>query len=400
MRTKWLLLCVLLSSLLPNSANAQSSDTLRNVRGGADEAAALAYSEFTKPKVLHIDRDGFLQARRLEALNGVSSYNVASDLNPSGGPNDFRPCFERGPIAPDGDAIDARFVGYSFDPGVIYKWLSSNNFIQFETYNIRYPKTEAINASGSFGKGFKAAAVFVCAILNDNVGKYLPPNQARDVHNGLDIPIGRRALTKWTFRNRYDTPVPGKGNVKVFAGTFTYRIDPIVPIVAFPGEGTATVKLYLNPDNGRWTIDNWQMQDPGITLLTNPLPVNCKVFTIIQDNSRLVSPYKGGCKDGLADGHGSYTLSVYRGGVQKTLNVDGEFRNGKLNGKVSMTGADSEEGEYRENNPVNSIKREFNTDNGHMWASEWRNGVLFATCTSDGQFERNCTDREKLLGTH
>jgi hypothetical protein len=398
MRTKWLPLCLLLSSLLPNSATAQSSNTQRNVRGGADESAALSHSEFTKPKTLHIDSDGFLQARRLEALNGVSSFNVASDLNPSGGPNDFRPCAEQVTNGSPPE-VGAYVVGYNFDPRTIAEWLLKNQFIQFETYSIRYPKTEAINASGSFGEGFKAAAVFVCAILNDNVGKYLPSNQARDVHNGLDIPIGRRALTKWTFRNRYDTPVPGKGTVKVFAGTFSYRIHPIVPIVAFPGEGTATVKLYLNPDNGRWTVDNWQMQDPGITLLTNPLPVNCKVFTITQDNSRLVSPYKGGCKDGLADGHGSYTLSVYRGGVPKPLNVNGEFRNGKLNGKVAMTGADSEEGEYRENERVNSILRSV-LPTGRIEANEWRNGVFFSRCTSDGQDERNCTDRDKLLETH
>jgi hypothetical protein len=59
--------------------------------------------------------------------------------------------------------------------------------------------------------------------------------------------------------------------VKVFAGTFSYRIDPLVPIVSFSGEGTATVKMFLNPDDGQWTIDKWEEHDPSITILTNPL---------------------------------------------------------------------------------------------------------------------------------
>lgn len=229
-----------------------SKSNSSNVAGAledADETAALSYSDFTKPIVLHIDPDGFSQAQRLKASNGFDKYSA----------HGFEPCDVqsnyRGPI------VNAYIDGnkrFDFDWVVINRWLSNNQFFAgSETYNIRF-------ADGVMYD-------FVCTIISDNVGKYLSPNQAMNVHNGLDIPIGRRVLTNWTFRNRYDTPVPGKGNVKVFAGTFTYRIDPIVPIVSFSGEGTATVKMYLNPDNGRWTVANWQQQDPRITLLTNPL---------------------------------------------------------------------------------------------------------------------------------
>ncbi len=394
MHTKWFLLSVLLSSLLSSSVNAESSNTLRNVRGGADEAAALAYSKFTKPIELHFKPDGFWQAQKLSSMNGVSNHapklGAAYGYEPCDGRRNSYRHLEPPPASP------ANIGGYDLDNTVMGRWLSDNRFILVETYTIRYQNAGKPQSYGG-------EDVYDCKIVNDNVMKYLRLNQAKNIHDGLDIPIGQRILAKWTFRNRYDTPIPGKGKVKVFAGTFTYRIEPIDPFVAFPGEGTATVKLYLDPDNGRWTVDNWEMQDPGINLLTNPLPVNCKVITLTSDNSRLVSPYKGDCKDGVADGHGSYTLQVYRGGVPKLMNVNGEFRNGRLNGKVTVTITGvysfSEEGEYRENEPVNSIARTV-YPNGTIEVSESRNGIFFATCRSDGQYERNCTDRDKLLGTH
>lgn len=249
--------CLLIGLIFIGLAGCGKSPNKQSA-GDADEDAALSHSEFVAPILLHIDRDGFSEAQRLRALNGVSNFGP-DDLNQAGGLNDFPPCAEQGP---DGirHAIDVNIIGYNFDMGVVAGWMRNNRFIEFETYNLRYPKFAS-----------KAPAVFVCPILNDNVGKYLPSNQARNIHNGIDIPIGRRILTKWTYRNRYETPAPGRGNVKVFAGTFTYKIDPIIPIVSFSGEGTATVKLYIDPDNGRWTVDSWEQHDPGITLLTNPL---------------------------------------------------------------------------------------------------------------------------------
>lgn len=382
MDTKGLLLCVLLSSLLSNSANAQSSNTLRNVRGGADEAAALSHSKFATPIILHVDSDGFSQAQRLTAMNGVDNEPTYGAIYKA---TSYSPCYSQrnysGPPHLNADIVNysgkASYNGivsytyndYTMNP-VRSRWLYDNRFFQVETRNIRYP-----NASKP--ESFGGEDTYVCKIINDNVAKYLPPNQATNVHNGLDIPIGRRVLTKWTFRNRYDTPIPGKGNVKVFAGTFTYRIHPLVPIVAFPGEGTATVKLYFDPDDGRWTIDNWQMKDPpGITLLTNPLPVNakvsphqgeagtpmaaagapvgqgdCMVILIDESSMAIVSSYKGGCKDGLAEGHGSYTYSIKHsdGSKDVVLSAKGEFHRGKFHGTVTITGENNDfTGEYRE----------------------------------------------------
>lgn len=124
---------------------------------------------------------------------------------------------------------------------------------------------------------------------------------------------------------------------------------------------------------------------------------DCKVVRVPSDN--LVNPYKGGCKDGLADGHGSYTVSVSRQNVPMLLYVSGEFSNGKLNGEVTFTGANFVEGTYHENVPVNSIDREVYPD-GLIKAYEWKNREIIALCNSDGKDELNCTDRDRLLGTH
>lgn len=463
---------VLLCSGFLTSANAQLSNLLG--AGGADETAALSNPEFTKPVVLHIDPDGFRGAQRLRALNGVSNFGPG-DFNEVGGLNDFPPCVEQARNAGN-PGIGANIDRYNFGQGIIARWMSNNRFIEFDSYTVRYPK---------WGNS-KAPATFVCPMLNPNVSKYFPPVQGGNLHNGLDIAIGRRVLTKWTHRNRYDTPLPGKGNVKVFAGTFTYRIDPLVPIVSFPGEGTATVKLFLNPDNGRWTIDNWQKQDPSISLLTNPLdpsgtaasepppmlspppapppprrpvffkegkndndrqqdesvcgmaeingqlkgktwidcmvqkgwqdkqpPVttapasaqqatagqgDCKVFTL-QDRMIIESPYRGGCKDGLADGQGSFTYFIMYEGTKLVSSVKGEFRHGKMNGNGTIVQQDRVlEGEFRENNIWNAIVRGVGKD-GIKWASQFREGALTATCRADGKGEQNCTDREGLLRT-
>ena len=36
------------------------------------------------------------------------------------------------------------------------------------------------------------------------------------------------------------------------AGTFTYTIQPLVPGISFDPQGTGSVKMMLNPDNGQW----------------------------------------------------------------------------------------------------------------------------------------------------
>lgn len=230
---------------------------------GADETAALSDSKFTTPIVLRLGQDGYSQAQKLVAMNGVDNRRTSgaryetSRYLPCGGQREYSGSLQIS------THIDN---GYDFDDMTMKKWLSNNRIIESVTYNIRYPNAGSENPYGNNDD-------YVCPIVNDNVSKYFSSIQGRNVHNGLDIPIGRRVLTKWTFRNRYSTDIPGKGNVKVFAGTFTYMVVSMVPIVSFSGEGTVTVKMYLDPDTGRWTKDNWEKDDKRISLslLTNPL---------------------------------------------------------------------------------------------------------------------------------
>jgi hypothetical protein len=248
-----------------SNATSDNHESVSNPFGSADEAAALSNPPFANPIVLHIDPDDFSQAQRLKSLNGVSDSEF-------GVLTAFSPCVNLEDGSGNHSGINAYIAGYNFDPGILATWLSNNRIIQYENYHIRYPREEAQNATGLYGSdGFRTATTYGCTVVNDSVGKYLSSSPGENVHNGLDIPVGRRILTKWTFSNRYETPVPGRGNVKVFAGTFSYRIDPLVPIVSFSGEGTATVKMFLNPDDGQWTIDKWEEHDPSITILTNPL---------------------------------------------------------------------------------------------------------------------------------
>lgn len=382
-RAQGLLLCLQLFSMLLIPASAF---------GAVDEDAALAHTDFIAPITLKIDRDGFSQAQKLAAMNGVNNrqtygaqYETRNYL-PCGGLREYQGV----------PGLVADINGYNFNRRVIYDWLLNNRVVQVSTYNIRYP-------NASMAQSYGGEDAYPCSIVNDNVSKYFPSSQARNVHNGLNIPIGRRVFAKWTFRNRYDTPVPGKGNVKVFAGTFTYKIAPIVPIVSFSGEGTATVKLYLNPDNGRWTVDRWEQHDPSISLVINPLAApavgqgDCEVILGYPGQS-IAIPYKGGCKDGLADGQGSYTYS-YKLAPEMQTTVSGTFRNGKLNGHATFnqSGLISEV-EEQENGIVNGIYRAVDPK-GNRYAVEYRNGVLIARCSADGQREQNCIDRDKLLGT-
>jgi len=79
---------------------------------------------------------------------------------------------------------------------------------------------------------------------------------------------------------------------------------------------------------------------PRLTERTAREPqASCKVFVMDESNMKIVNPYEGGCKNGLANGQGRYTYSVqYLPNGDTFINlVEGEFRNGKLNGKARMS---------------------------------------------------------------
>lgn len=148
MRAKGLFLCLLASPILSNSTIAFAA---------ADEDAALSHSEFTKPIVLHIGSDGFSQAQRLKALNGVNNERVYGARYRT---REFLPCGGRREYT-GLPSVQAHIGGYNFNSGVIDRWLSDNQIIQVETYNIRYP-------NASMADSYGGEDTYPCPILNEN----------------------------------------------------------------------------------------------------------------------------------------------------------------------------------------------------------------------------------------
>jgi hypothetical protein len=122
----------------------------------------------------------------------------------------------------------------------------------------------------------------------------------------------------------------------------------------------------------------------------------CKVFPVLNMNAMpIATPYAGGCKRGMAEGQGSFTYRFH----ERVHSVTGRFHAGKLSGNATITQPDRIiEGEFRDNLLWNTITRGV-LPGGIRFAAQVRDGAIFAMCRSDRQEERNCTDREQLMGT-
>jgi hypothetical protein len=93
---------------------------------------------------------------------------------------------------------------------------------------------------------------YYCLTNGPELQEYLGPN----LQNGGVLVFGRQHFVTWAYQKTHQTPFPGKGNVTVFAGTLSYRIDSPFPGVSFPGGGSASIKctLTLITDNGSLLI--------------------------------------------------------------------------------------------------------------------------------------------------
>jgi hypothetical protein len=51
-------------------------------------------------------------------------------------------------------------------------------------------------------------------------------------------------------------------------------MNSLVKGAVFSGEGTASVKMQLNPDNGQWTITDFRQHDPSLSFsgFSDPMP--------------------------------------------------------------------------------------------------------------------------------
>jgi len=223
--------------------------------GGEDEKAALLNPAFTNPILMQFPPDTYAAAQRAAAMNGV-------DERPTNGAaynsSDFLPCHVPDPVNP-GVGFGISIGQYQFGRDVIVNWLARKGLVLVNRYTIRYPNTTYAQ--------YGTENTFICPVVSDAMLQYVPEEaRAGGLHNGLTIPLLWRKFGEWTYRNRYETDVPGSGNVKMFAGTFTYTLESAIPNGVVAGVGTGSVKVMLNPDNGQWQVTEYQNQDPSISL--------------------------------------------------------------------------------------------------------------------------------------
>lgn len=207
-----------------------------------EKTMALDDANFAAPILLRIDHDD---------TNDVANFNPA---NPPACMSD-----------PTGWAgID----GYTFSGTGLSQWLVTVGIISVAPF-----------PSDGTGQSH-------CRTITEKVRPYLTANSIPygDIHKGVNVPILRRQCAYWQYVNSYEADLPGKGKVKMFAGTYEFDLVPLVPWVTTNGFGTAQVKMYLDPDTGRWVsqtqINNGQvtmslLNDPNAPLHHGPDPHFC-----------------------------------------------------------------------------------------------------------------------------
>jgi hypothetical protein len=234
----------------PQQSAAPASGTTAPVTHD-DENAALASSQFAAPIMLVVPADAFPQVQQMAALGGADPKQTngaayeKSDFFPCtvGANPEFIPFFEQIPA----QASD------------VLQWMTAQGLFQVQSYTIQYPNAQMPE--------YGTANVFNCAVVQDSLGQFLTPgDRANGVHGGVRVPAATRALTNWTYENRYETPMPGKGNVKVFAGRLIYVLQPILPGLGFTGQGSGSVKMIMNPDSGQWEVESFELHDQRLVL--------------------------------------------------------------------------------------------------------------------------------------
>jgi hypothetical protein len=235
-----------------------ASNSTQGTTGGSadDETAALAVQQFTTPIFMHMGPDGYAQEQKLVSMNGVDPRPL---YGASYAANDFVPC-TLGPSVQLSPAFFVRIDEYSVNDTVVFNWLVNHQLLRGGTHTVSYPNATQASAFGS-------SNTYTCPIVSDSMFQYLPTEvQSRTVHGMIDVPLLRRVFQSWTYENRYDTEIPGRGSVKMFAGTFSYTMQGVLPGVSSTGVGTASVKMMLNPDNGQWTAVSFEQHDVSIGL--------------------------------------------------------------------------------------------------------------------------------------
>lgn len=149
--------------------------------------------------------------------------------------------------------------------------------------------------------------------------------------------------------------------------------------------------------------------------------IDCTVMPVVK-GALFTQQYTGDCVDGMAQGRGRYQIQ-YGSEGQYTMNVDGNFSRGGLNGvakltiagpsrKVTALGTYSENKrngpyvtlspsgetthlEYRDDKLWEGVV--FGTAKGVPYAAKFREGKQVGLCRGDGQGESNCSAADRAL---
>jgi hypothetical protein len=146
---------------------------------------------------------------------------------------------------------------------------------------------EALNDSGFLRftsiqfTGNGQSQVFHCQLMSPTYEQwasahpgFIGPNQGTLYNpNGIAIILAQRTNVTYTYANRYEADIEGKGKVPVIALQFTYQLTPTLPNVRAAALGVGSAKAILDSDSGKWTFIDFQYTDPDLTYDSKPVGV-------------------------------------------------------------------------------------------------------------------------------
>ena len=219
-----------------------------NVPTTAEQQVVFVSAQFNTEIAIHIPPDEFASSQVLAtAMQSGGTVEWWTFIRSNVG------CVQQGYAVNLTTRMTPTVDGYNLDGNQLETTLEQAGVRTIQNYSLTLNPTPWGSISRSFS----------CVV---NTGSMASLAQGQDLHGALVIPVGQRICSRWTYVNHYESPILGRGNAKVFAGTFSYTMKPLADGVQFSGDGTASVKMYLNPDNGQWTVMDFELHDPQLSV--------------------------------------------------------------------------------------------------------------------------------------
>lgn len=92
-----------------------------------------------------------------------------------------------------------------------------------------------------------------------------------DKRGGVTLAVGRRKEREITYTNVYKASPLGV-EVKVAAVTFSYTLEPILPLLMDTRSFEGKARAYLDPDDGKWKLNNLELSDRGFAEFEKAAP--------------------------------------------------------------------------------------------------------------------------------